>query len=100
MVVYTGLASAEIKQILAAHIDLRPAIEEALDQIRLFLQEFSTRYPILPRHLGVHRPILQPPRTPTAYAVVCGRLEAQFHVVKVNLPPPGAVLEVLGFDYQ
>ncbi len=72
----------------------------SLNQADLFLDALCTNYPRIPRQFRPRRPIHRQPIKPSAAAITFGRLEVQFRILGRTARSPGAVVEVLGYDWQ
>lgn len=75
------------------------SLHRARQQVERFLLDYCTRYPDVPTTLPTHQPIYGRIRVDAAYATTYGHLEVQFQIVGTVYPPPGAIIEVVGYDW-
>ncbi len=72
----------------------------AMDQVFLFLEDTCKAYPRIGKQFQPRKPVYRAPIVPRASAITFGHLEVQFRIAGATIPPPGAVVEILGFDWR
>jgi hypothetical protein len=96
----SNLASDSLHRIQQEHSADKLTIQKQRVALDSLLNELCQKYPKKPEGLPISDRVIGPDGQPSTYAAISGQFQVHFRIVYRHQSKPGAIIEVLRYDWQ